>query len=181
MAEEETEETTESEDSSPSGGSSNKLLIIIIGVLALLLLVSIGIIVWKVLLAEPPPPQLSEEEKQIQAIKAAEATKEIVDEQKEFFFSMAPFVVNLADQESKHYLKVNIELGVRRKDILDEIEQRNPQVRDIILFVLMNKRFEEINSLAGKKQLKHELISRISNVLRTGTIQTIYLTDFIVQ
>jgi len=179
---EETEETTETENESGDGSSSNKLLIIIIGVLALLLLISIGIIVWKVILAAPPQQvQLSEEEKQIQTLKATEAKIEIVDEQKEFFFSMAPFVVNLSDQESKHYLKVNIELGVRRKEILDEIEQRNPQVRDIILFVLMNKRFEEINSLAGKKQLKHELISRISNVLRTGTIQTIYLTDFIVQ
>jgi len=178
---EETEETTETEkDSGDSGGSSNKLLIIIIGVLALLLLLSIGIIIWKIVLAEEEP-KLSKEEIEIQEIKAAEANKEIADEQKEFFFSMAPFVVNLADQESKHYLKVNIELGVRRKDILDEIEQRNPQVRDIILFVLMNKRFEEINTLAGKKQLKHELISRISNALRTGTVQTIYLTDFIVQ
>jgi flagellar FliL protein len=178
MAEEETEETTESEEA--SGGSSNSLLIIIIGVLALLLLISVGIIVWKVILADEPP-KLSKEDKEIQEIKSAGANVEVIDEQKEFFFSMAPFVVNLADQESKHYLKANIELGVRRKDILDEIEQRNPQIRDIILFVLMNKRFEEINSLAGKKQLKHELISRISNALRTGTIQTIYLTDFIVQ
>ncbi|KPA13414.1 flagellar basal body-associated protein FliL [Candidatus Magnetomorum sp. HK-1] len=179
MAEEETEETTEAEEES-SGSSSNSLLIIIIGVLALLLLLSVGVIVWKVILADEKP-QLSKEAKEIQDVKKAEANMEIVDEQKEFFFSMAPFVVNLSDQESKHYLKVNIELGVRRKEILDEIEQRNPQVRDIILFVLMNKRFEEINSLAGKKQLKHELISRISNVLKTGTIQTIYLTDFIVQ
>ncbi|MBF0450851.1 MAG: flagellar basal body-associated FliL family protein [Candidatus Magnetomorum sp.] len=175
---EETEETTEAEEK--PAGSSNSLLMIVIGVLALLLLLSVGIIVWKVILADEPP-KLSKEEKEIQEIKSAETTAEIVDEQKEFFFSMEPFVVNLADQESKHYLKVNIELGVRRKDILDEIEQRNPQVRDIILFVLMNKRFEEINSLAGKKQLKHELISRITNALRTGTIQTIYLTDFIVQ
>jgi len=177
MAEEETEETTESGEES---GGSSKLLIIIIGVLALLLFICLGIIVWKVILADEPP-QLSKEEKEIQEIKTAEAKTDIIDEQKEFFFSMAPFVVNLADQESKHYLKANIELGVRRKDILDEIEQRNPQIRDIILFVLMNKRFEEINSLAGKKQLKHELISRISNALRTGTVQTIYLTDFIVQ
>jgi len=91
------------------------------------------------------------------------------------------FIVNLADTEGKRYLKVKMALELSRQELVMEIEERLPQLRDIILTTLSSKKFEDISNMEGKYQLRAELISMLNRKIETGKVKNIYFTEFIIQ
>ncbi len=56
-----------------------------------------------------------------------------------------------------------------------------PQIRDAILLLIGNKTYEELQDIQGKNQVKAEVKSRINSFLRTGKVNNVYPTDFVVQ
>ncbi|MBW2645646.1 MAG: flagellar basal body-associated FliL family protein, partial [Deltaproteobacteria bacterium] len=96
-------------------------------------------------------------------------------------YSMEPFIVNLLDKGGKRYLKVKMELEVPDEKVSQELVIRKAQLRDTVLLLLTSKKFEDVNRLDGKFQLRNELIFRINQVLRTGKVQALYFTEFVVQ
>lgn len=96
-------------------------------------------------------------------------------------YPMEPFIVNLLDKGGKRYLKVKMELEIPFEHLAEEITRRKAQLRDTILLLLTSKKFEDVNRLDGKFQLRNELIFGINQVLQSGKIQTLYFTEFVVQ
>ncbi len=96
-------------------------------------------------------------------------------------FNLEPFIVNLAGKKEAHYLKVKMSLELKGKKILDEINMRLPQVRDIIIEILSNKSFEELATLHGKEHLKNEITIRLNSILKTGSVKHVYFTEFVMQ
>jgi flagellar FliL protein len=91
------------------------------------------------------------------------------------------FVVNIEGTQGTRYLKAGITLEADSEKTKKAVEARKPQIRDIILFHLGNKRFNEVRDLQGKKQLRAELVRKINSVLNTGKIRTLFFTGFVVQ
>ena len=96
-------------------------------------------------------------------------------------YPMEPFIVNLLDTGGKRYLKVKMELEIPTEHLTEEITKRNAQLRDTILLLLTSKKFEDVNRLDGKFQLRNELIFGINQVLQSGKIKSLYFTEFVVQ
>jgi flagellar FliL protein len=112
---------------------------------------------------------------------AAKAEKSEKEAQVGMMYSMEPFIVNLLDKGGKRYLKVKMELEVPGEKVSKELAIRKAQLRDTVLLLLTSKKFEDVNRLDGKFQLRNELIFRINQVLRTGKVQALYFTEFVVQ
>ncbi len=96
-------------------------------------------------------------------------------------FDLDPFIVNLADQKEVHYLKVKISLELKGKKVTDEMNKRLPQVRDIIIELLSSKTFEELATLHGKEHLKNEIMIRLNSILKTGSVEHVFFTEFVMQ
>ena len=93
------------------------------------------------------------------------------------------FVVNLADPEGKAYLRVGIDLGLKR-DLAKERSTVDPPtavVRDAIVGVLTNCRPEEILTSNGKAQLKRDLKASLLERVPDLAVEEIYFTEFLVQ
>lgn len=91
------------------------------------------------------------------------------------------FIVNIISAENNHYVKAALTLEVTSEAAKDEVTKRMPQVRDSILLLVGNKTYDELQDLQGKKQLKAELISKLNAILQSGSVKSIYFTDFVVQ
>ncbi len=91
------------------------------------------------------------------------------------------FIVNIISEESNHYVKAALTLELDNEAVTEEVKKRMPQVRDSILLLVGNKTYDELQDLQGKRQLKAELKSKINAVLQTGSVKSIYFTDFVVQ
>ncbi|RLB21216.1 MAG: flagellar basal body protein FliL, partial [Deltaproteobacteria bacterium] len=62
-----------------------------------------------------------------------------------------------------------------------EMDKRLPQLRDAILTLLSSKTFKDIGDLSGKYQLRAEILATLNRYLKTGKVNNVYFTEFIVQ
>lgn len=95
-------------------------------------------------------------------------------------FPLERFTVNLADKDGSRYLSVHIDLELSSENLTDEIEKRLPQIRDTILVLLSSKRYDQIETIDGKRQLRDEIMHTISGLLTTGRIKNVYFTNFVI-
>jgi flagellar FliL protein len=106
--------------------------------------------------------------------KQAEVAKTVSQE-------MGSFLVNLSDPGGKRYLKIAMQLELSDQKASEEINNRNAEVRDMILMILSGKEFSEIATPVGKTILKRELLSKMNKMLRDGQVKEIYFSEFLVQ
>ncbi len=155
-----------------TGEKKSKKLLIVILLVALLLLGGGGFGVYYFFLAPKPPT--AEELAKMEAEKSKKPQILTV-------FALKPFVVNLADNKGRRYLKVSMKLELSSDELMEEVEKRQPQIRDVILTLLSSKTSNEVNSMEGKFLLREEIIKRVNTFLVTGKITKIYLEEFVVQ
>ena len=96
-------------------------------------------------------------------------------------FSLDTFIVNIGDGDRDRYLKLKADLELSEVVVSDEIQQRLPQMRDLIISLLGSKAFDDVRSIEGKDLLREEMLQRINAHLTTGTARSIFFTEFVVQ
>jgi flagellar basal body-associated protein FliL len=96
-------------------------------------------------------------------------------------FSLDTFVVNIADRERDRYLKLKAELELEKPEMAQELKERLPQIRDLIISLLGGKSFDEVRTIEGKNFLREEMLLRINSLLVTGEVRRIFFTEFVVQ
>lgn len=96
-------------------------------------------------------------------------------------YSFAPFVVNLMDSANIRFVKVQLELELSSVDMVAELDERKPQLQDMVISVLSNRTYAELLGVRGKTQVREELLRRMNQSLTTGTVTRIYFTEFLVQ
>ena len=100
----------------------------------------------------------------------------------ESFVEVGEIFVNLSDEGSKRYVKLNMSISYDKanKDLAKEIEEKKVVIRDVAIFYIKSckaKDFEPSNEVI----LKGDLISRINQKLTTGVLKDVYISDIIVQ
>ena len=153
----------------------NKTLVIVVIAVAVLFMGAVGggfYMIWN---------KLADLDARIQ-------TEEVTDEEDEgqvatmgALFPLDTFIVNLADEKSKRYLRVTMQIELKEGEPLELLEKRLVQVRDIILMVLPTKRFQEIRSADGKTVLRQEIMARLNDLFKKEAVNNIYFTEFVVQ
>ena len=201
MADEEVEKAAEAsqEDEAASGGRSR---LILIAAAAVLVLAGAG--AWFVLLGgsgsgdaeeaiESCAAEASAEGEAAHPFERAqrEATHEVASGGTEDkatgkqlmgeIFSLDTFVVNIGDGDRDRYLKLKVELELSKDLVSDELQQRLPQIRDLMISLLGSKSFDDVRSIEGKNLLREEMLQRINALLLTGTARSIFFTEFVVQ
>ncbi|HEX6881151.1 MAG TPA: flagellar basal body-associated FliL family protein [Terriglobales bacterium] len=94
------------------------------------------------------------------------------------------FVVNLADEDQRTFLRIGIDLGVEsegKKSKEGEAERPISPIRDVILGVLMSTRSDDLATVEGKQKLKEELLHRLNQHLPELKVHEIYFTEYILQ
>jgi flagellar FliL protein len=96
-------------------------------------------------------------------------------------FSLEPFVVNIADRDRDRFLKLKTDIELSDDRVSAEMQQRLPQIRDLVISLLGSKSFDEVRTIEGKNFLREEMLLRINALLVTGNAKAIYFTEFVVQ
>ena len=162
----------------PQKGGDKKMLIMIIA--AVVLLLAAGGSAYYFLVVKPHNEQ--EQKKKAEESKAAALIKPVPEETKIGpMVEIKEFVVNIIGEDATHYVKASLSLELDKDATIDEVGKRMPQIRDAVLLLISNKTFAELQDIQGKNQVKAELRSKINSFLKTGSVNNIYLTDFVVQ
>lgn len=92
---------------------------------------------------------------------------------------METFLVNLSGSRGNKLLKVNMELEVENDKVVEEIDKRKPQIRDIIIILLSSKTYAQLSSTDGKEFLREEIRDTVNSFLTKGKIKRVLFTEFI--
>jgi flagellar FliL protein len=153
---------------------SNK---IVLAVVAVLFIVMIGLtgglfMIWT---------KLSATEAQAQNEVTTEGQGQQMQQSLGTIFPMDTFIVNLADDGGKRYLRITMDLELTQGTAADDLKKRLPQMRDSVLMVLPSKRFDDIRTVEGKTSLRNEIIANLNGLFGQESISNIYFTEFVVQ
>lgn len=172
MAEKKAEKTEE-----PKKGGKKKLYILVAA--ALILLLAGGGSGYYFIAFKPKQEELRKKE---EASKAETLIRPVPEEANIGpMVEIKEFVVNIIGADTAHYVKASLSLELDKDTTMDEVNKRMPQIRDAILLLIGNKTFEELQDIQGKNQVKAELKNKINSFLKTGKVNNVYLTDFVVQ
>ena len=158
---------------------SNKILIILIGVVMVLMLGLGGglFMMWNKLSALETRSQSAAENAEQGDRDSSVPVEKLLGP----IFSLDTFIVNLADEGGKRYLRITIDLELDSEELESEVKKRLPQVRDSILTILPTKRFDDISSAKGKTTLRDQMLERINGLVVRGKVTNIYFKEFVVQ
>ena len=112
--------------------------------------------------------------------KDAETAAEV--ELKETMFSLEGFIVNLKTQNSsRRYLKVTLALGCVNKRDVKKLENKQYQIRDIVITTLRSKDIEILSSVEYEDKVKNELVENINTLFEPDIEMNVYYTEYIIQ
>lgn len=176
MAEEEIEEKEEvvKEKVPPKG----KLKLIIILVVALAVLGGGGTFLWLKVIAPAIGGGGDETGEKDGDKKEEEKTNVLVSGP---MYPLDPFIINLAGEGGKRFLKLTMELEISNEKLSEEITASLPKIKDSVLILLSSKTFEDVYTVSGKFKLRDEITSRINGFLVTGHLRNVYFTEFVIQ
>lgn len=94
--------------------------------------------------------------------------------------AMDEFVVNLGDQDIRTYIKAKIFLAYTDKKVEKELTEKMPQIRDIVITTIRNKKSTEFE---GNKldAVRKEITGKVNTLLTTGKITNVYFYDILIQ
>ncbi|SDN47369.1 flagellar FliL protein [Desulfonauticus submarinus] len=96
-------------------------------------------------------------------------------------YTLPSFIVNLADPLGRRYLKLSMDVELKNKKVVEEMEKKLPQIKDAIILLLSSKTFADISTVKGKLELKNEIVSRMTQILGQGKVLRVYFTELVVQ
>ncbi len=175
MADEE-KKAQEQEEPKKKGGFLKILIIVIV---AMLIGAGGGFFAYKMFFAKPAPiptDNASQTAKKPQAPPVIPKKNEILP-----MIDLDPFIINLADKDTRRYLKVKMSLEVSDKKVEDEIKKRMPEIRDIITLLLSSKTYADLSTIDGKLALKTEIVNRLNSVIISGRVTNVFFTEFVIQ
>lgn len=94
---------------------------------------------------------------------------------------LEPFLVNLADTDSRRYLKLKIELEVPSEKSAKELEKFLAPIRDSFILLLSSKSYQEIATPEGKLHLKQQLLKQMASIPGGKKVSGVYFTEFVAQ
>lgn len=97
-------------------------------------------------------------------------------------YPLDTFRVNLlSDDGNDHYLKVDMDLEIKGKDLDPELDKKKAEIRDIIIEVLSSKSMEQVMTSNEKSEIKQEIIDKINMHLAKSKVKNVYFTNFLEQ
>ena len=155
----------------------------------LLLLTVIAVPGVLYLLGYIPLGNTSAEELGVELAEGGEAVDEHgnpVSEKEALYLALnPPFVVNFTHLGTLRYLQISLEIMYHDQDLLDRVANKMPAVRNDLILLLSNQEYEKLNSLAGKEEIRKEMMLAINELIfdegEDVDNGAIYFTNFVMQ
>jgi flagellar protein FliL len=85
---------------------------------------------------------------------------------------------NLASDD---FIKISFKIETDSKKAKEELEKRDFQVRNIIIYELSEKKSEELQGKEGKMKLEETLKTKLNSLMQEGKVQKVYITGSLLQ
>ena len=123
-----------------------------------------------------------------EAVEYDEHGEPIVPSDDPIYLPLSPaFVVNFTHEGNLRYLQIELEVMYQDEDIIDRVSANMPAIRNALILLLSDQEYEILSSLAGKEQLRRQMIRTINELvlsdeeLAAELAGEIFITNYIMQ
>jgi flagellar protein FliL len=97
-----------------------------------------------------------------------------------------PFVVNFEGEQLVRFLQVTVQVMTRDPPTVDLLKANDPVVRNDLLLLFANQKYEQVAARAGKEKLRSDALAAIRHVVgnaggKPEHIEQVYFTSFVMQ
>ena len=97
-----------------------------------------------------------------------------------------PFVVNFDGEQLVRFLQITVQVMTRDPATVELLKANDPVVRNDLLLLFANQKFEVVATRAGKEKLRSDALTAIRQVVASGGgkpehIEQVYFTSFVMQ
>lgn len=90
-------------------------------------------------------------------------------------------IVNPAGTGGTRILLISVAVVLDTEDAVTEAEERDPEVRDVLLGVLATKTVDELTDISRREELKGQLLVAVQSLELHGEVLQIHIPQFVVQ
>lgn len=90
-------------------------------------------------------------------------------------------VVNPAGSGGTRYLCTTVALESTKPMVADEVAEREPQIRDTLIEILSKRTVEDLSALSTREELRQEIKIAVNDLLVSGEVVGVYLSNFVLQ
>jgi flagellar FliL protein len=90
-------------------------------------------------------------------------------------------VVNPAGSAGTRYLCTTVALESTKPTVAEEVTEREPQIRDTLIEILSRRSVEELSALSTREELRAEIKTAVNEMLVSGEVVGVYLSNFVLQ
>jgi flagellar protein FliL len=101
-----------------------------------------------------------------------------IDEVLEASVDIPEVTTNLA---SNDFIKISFKIETDSNKAKEELQKRDFQVRNIIIYELSEKKSEELQGKEGKMNLEETLKTKLNSLMQEGKIKKVYITGSLLQ
>lgn len=172
------------QEEAPKKKGKSKLLIVIIAVVVLLVA---GVAVKMFVLGGKKSPSENNAQQPTHTTNQTESDSYESNNLKPVI--IGPIIVNLADAGGDRYLKAKFVLLETHQGVQKAEKEKsstgfsleNAIIKDTIINTISAKTSDDLLSVAGKEELKNELINAINRSVHKNLVRKIFFTSFIIQ
>lgn len=95
--------------------------------------------------------------------------------------ALGAFVINLNDPMHPAYLKASLTAELSSPELEAEVKSREAQIRDAVISYLSSLTLKETQGPVAKADIRDGVRRRLNNILVSGEVKQVYLTDFVTQ
>jgi flagellar FliL protein len=116
----------------------------------------------------------------------ADAKKEVVVVPPIYVNLDPPFVVNFEAEAAVRFLQVTVSVMTRDPHIQELLKNNDPRIRNDLLMLLSNQKYDTISTREGKEKLQTESLEAVRTVVKSAggepeKIEALYFTAFVMQ
>ena len=93
---------------------------------------------------------------------------------------LGDFTVNFAEESNYQFLKASITFEVSHDKLNEELNKRNPQIRDMVISILRSQNPEDIKA-PSTDAIKNEIKTKMNETLNTGEVKNVWFTQLVIQ
>jgi flagellar FliL protein len=97
-----------------------------------------------------------------------------------------PFVVNFEGDQMVRFLQITVQVMTRAPATVELLKANDPVVRNDLLLLLSNQKYDVVATRAGKEKLRADALTTIRHVIDTAGgkgagVEQVYFTSFVMQ
>jgi len=97
-----------------------------------------------------------------------------------------PFVVNFEAEQMVRFLQVTVQLMSRDPHTIELLKSNDPMVRDQLLMLFGNQKYEVLSTREGKESLRKQALDSVRGVIGSAgghpeRVEAVYFTSFVMQ